>query len=179
MRNGHGMRITKHDGFTLIETMFALTILAIVAAGVIPMGLIATKASENQGHLAARTTEYAQDKLEQLMTLSWGDTTTDTRVSPMTDTGGTGLSVGGSNDPLAPAASYVDYLDINGNLMAAANGNAPKDWFYQRVWKVSLRPAPQDKLKLIEVSATVRVASQGGIGELPRSTVSAVKAFPF
>jgi prepilin-type N-terminal cleavage/methylation domain-containing protein len=178
MRDGQRMRVTRHDGFTLIEAIFALTILAIVAAGVIPMGLIATKATENQGHLGARTTEYAQDKLEQLMVLSWGDSTTDTRVSPMTDTGGTGLTAGGSSDPSAPTAKYVDYLDINGNLIPAGNGT-PNDWFYKRVWRVSVMPAPQDKLKLIEVSATVRVASQGGIGEVPRSTVSAVKAFPF
>jgi type II secretory pathway pseudopilin PulG len=172
------MRISRHDGFTLLETIFALSILMIVAAGIAPLGLVAVKASENQGHLAARTTEYAQDKLEQLMALAWGDSTSDTRVFPATDIGGTGLSVGGSNDPAAPAAQYVDYLDINGNLLVAAGNGEPAGWFYKRVWKVSL-PAGTAKLKLIEVSATVRVASEGGIGELPRSTVSALKTSPF
>jgi hypothetical protein len=66
-------------GFTLIETVFALTILMIVAAGVMPVALVAVRATENQGHLAARTTEYAQDKLEQLMSLSYGDSATDSR----------------------------------------------------------------------------------------------------
>ena len=86
----------KHEGFTLLETVFALSMLLIVAAGIMPLGLMAVKTTENQGHLAARTTEYAQDKLEQLMALSYGDSTTDTRVFPATDTGGSGLAIGGN-----------------------------------------------------------------------------------
>ena len=168
-------RATRDAGFTLIETIFALTILIIVAAGVMPLALVAAKATENQGHLAARTTEYAQDKLEQLMALSYGDTATDTRVFPSADVGGSGLAVGGSNNPAAPVALYVDYLDINGTLVDDAV-DAGTNWYYKRVWAVS---TPRANLKLISVTATVRVASQGGSGELPRSTVSALKTSPF
>ena len=169
-------RREKRDaGFTLIETIFALTILMIVAAGVMPLALVAVKATENQGHLAARTTEYAQDKLEQLMALSYGDAATDTRVFPSADVGGSGLSVGGSNNPAAPVALYVDYLDINGTLVDNAV-DAGTNWYYKRVWSVSV---PRANIKLISVTATVRVASQGGSGEIPRSTVSALKTSPF
>jgi prepilin-type N-terminal cleavage/methylation domain-containing protein len=168
---------SSDGGFTLIETIFALTLLAIIAAGVMPLALVAVKATENQGHLAARTTEYAQDKLEQLMALSYGDTVTDTRTFPSADVGGSGLSIGGSDDPDAPVALYVDYLDIDGNLVEDANDGGT-DWFYKRVWQVEV-PAGKANIKLITVTATVRVASQGGIGEVPRSTVSALKTSPF
>lgn len=162
-------------GFTLIETVFALTILMIVAAGVMPLALVAVRATENQGHLAARTTEYAQDKLEQLMSLSYDDAITDTREFPSVAAGGSGLTIGGSADPDAPVNLYVDYLDADGNLIEDADDGGT-DWFYKRVWSVS---SPRALLKMITVTATVRVAAQGGIGEVPRSTVSALKTEPF
>ena len=163
----------RHDGFSLLETVFALTILLVVAAGVMPLGLIAVKATENQGHLAARTTEYAQDKLEQLMALAFNDSATDTREFPADDEDGSGLTVGGSSDPAAPVDLYVDYLDIDGNLLEDVDDDST-DWMYKRVWVVET-PAGTVNLKQITVTAIVRVASQGGIGELPRSTVTALK----
>jgi len=165
-------------GFTLLETIVALGILAVVAAGVLPMAVVAVKTTENQGHLAARTTEYAQDKLEQLLTLAWGDTISDTRVFPAAASGGTGLAIGGSLNQAAPVAGYVDYLDINGNVVTGAGGNAPATWYYQRVWKVSL-VAGRTNLKQVEVMAIVRLAAAGGAGLLPQSTIVALKTSPF
>jgi len=169
-------KLQKHEGFTLLETVFALSMLLIVAAGIMPLGLMAVKTTENQGHLAARTTEYAQDKLEQLMALAYNDSATDTRVFPATDVNGKGLAVGGNSNPDAAVPFYVDYLDIDGTLIPAVGDGAPDDWYYKRVWQVS---TPKANLKQITVTATVRVASQGGVGELPRSTVTALKTSPF
>ena len=76
------MSAQTENGFGLVETMMALTVLLVVALGILPLGIIATTTTENQGHLSARTTEYAQDKLEQLLALSYGDTTSDTREFP-------------------------------------------------------------------------------------------------
>jgi prepilin-type N-terminal cleavage/methylation domain-containing protein len=169
------MQPRSQDGFTLLETLCALGLLAVVAAGVLPLGLLATKVTENQGHLVARTTEYAQDKLEQLLALAYGDSTSDTRVFPATSTDGTGLAVGGSTNTAAPVAGYVDYLDANGNVLASG-ANAPANWFYMRAWQVS---TPRANLKQITVTAIVRAAAAGGTGSIPQSTVSALKTSPF
>ena len=56
----------KTRGFSLLETMFAMTVLMVVALGMLPLGMRATTTAENEGHLMARTTEYAQDKMEQI-----------------------------------------------------------------------------------------------------------------
>ena len=88
----------------------------VAVIGLLSMSALATMYTENHGHLEARTTEYAQDKMEQLCALSYGDAVTDTRSFPALNSGGSGLAVGGSSDPSAPVALYVDYLDQNGNL---------------------------------------------------------------
>jgi len=61
----------SQTGLSLLETMVALTILLIATVGLLSIGMMATSTTENRGHLAARTTEYAQDKMEQLISLAW------------------------------------------------------------------------------------------------------------
>ena len=117
----------RDEGFSLLETMVGLGLLLVVAAGTLPLATVAFATSENPGHLSSRSAEYAQDKLEQLMALSWGDTTSDTRVFPAPDIGGSGLTIGGSTDPAAPVALYADYLDMQGTLIPSPNGAPPPD----------------------------------------------------
>jgi prepilin-type N-terminal cleavage/methylation domain-containing protein len=176
LSTGGKSRDCREAGFTLIETMIALGLLLVVAAGVLPLGVIAITTTENQGHLLARTTEYAQDKLEQLMSLSYGDSTSDTRVFPATELGGSGLTVGGSADPDAPVELYVDYLDADGTLVESVGVTPPEGWYYKRVWSVA---APQLRLKQITVTVIVRTAFAGGIGRTARSTVAVLKTSPF
>ena len=184
-------RARDQRGFSLVETMVALCLLLIVSAGVMPLALLTFRISENHGHLMARATEYAEDKLEQLMSLAYGDVVTDTRVFPAATTGGTGLTPGGSVNPAAPVNGYVDYLTMDGALLASVNGAAPADWFYQRVWRIEelgaadavrcpvAASAAQKCLKRITVTALVRRASQGGSGVTPTSTAVALKSYPF
>ena len=168
-------REESERGSSLIEAMAATVLLAIVMAGLMGMDAVASRITENYGHLAARTAEYAQDKMEQLMALAWGDTTTDTTVFPATAAGGTGLAQGGSSDVAAPVAGYVDYLDQNGQLIpAGAGGAAPAGWFYKRVWRVDV---PAANLKQITVSVTVAIGYEGA--SPTTSTMTVLKSFPF
>jgi prepilin-type N-terminal cleavage/methylation domain-containing protein len=177
-------------GFSLIEMMIALAVLLIVAVGVMSLGALAMMTTENQGHLGARTAEYAQDKMEQLLALKFCDATSDTTVLPTNAAGGQGLAgcaaplnnngtgAGGSSNPGAPVAGFVDYLDNSGNLLAAgAGGAAPASWKYIRVWQISSANATNT---VKQIAVTVRVSSEvGSNGALPQATLVALKAYPF
>ena len=103
---GNGKSMKKAQaGMSLIEVIVALGVLLIVAAGVMGLAVVAMSTTENQGHLAARTAEYAQDKMEQLLALDTCDGTppgkgTDTTVFPAVSGGGMGLA--GCNNATTP-----------------------------------------------------------------------------
>lgn len=129
----------QHDerGLSLIETMIAAAILLIVVVGVLNLFTMAITTNQQQGNIATRTTEYAQDKMEQLMALSFNDRTSNTTVFPVVPLGGTGLASGGSIPPAAPVALYSDYLDDTGNLLAGAAGASyTRQWIIARVGSV-------------------------------------------
>ena len=165
------------SGISLIETVIATMLLLVVLAGLGSMGVVGLTATENQGHLAARATEYAQDKMEQLLALSFNDSTSDTRLFPAPDTGGTGLAIGGSAVAASPVAKYVDYLDVNGSLMASSGTTAPTNWYYKRVWSVAYISG-STTMKKVTVTAVTRSAV-GSTGRTPTATVSSVKTYPF
>lgn len=180
--------VRGEQGMTIIEVVIASAILVTLMAGLMSLAGLAISTTENQGHLAARTTEYAQDKMEQLLSLTYGDTTSDTRTFPAANSGGTGLAAGGSSNPAAPVALYVDYLDQHGHLCGTAGADCvapvgitpPTGWFYQRVWKIESSATdvtlPAD-LKRITVTATV-VRGFGGAMKAA-STLAVLKANPF
>lgn len=171
-------RLAREDGTTLIEVIISSAILVTLMAGLMSLVGLAISTTENQGHLAARTTEYAQDKMEQLLALAYGDTTSDTTVFPATTSGGTGLNTvpGGSSNPSTPVAKYVDYLDQSGNLLVASGTTPPANWFYQRVWTIS-NPSGTTNLKQITVTATV--ARGFGGGNKAVSVLTVLKTNPF
>jgi len=159
----------------LIETVVGATLVLVASAALLPLGIVSTSITENEGHLSARTTEYAQDKMEQLLALAYGDSTTDTTVFPANDTGGTGLAAGGSVDSANPVAGYVDYLDANGSLLATTGSASPAGWMYMRLWEIS---NPSTNLKQITVTSIVAVKI-GPLGRMPRATIPTLKTYPF
>jgi type II secretory pathway pseudopilin PulG len=168
----------RQGGSTLIETMVATALMLVVSAGVMALAATSLATSENQGHLAARTSEYCQDKLEQLLALSFNDSTSNTTTIPTSASGGTGLTIGGSSSPGSPVTGYVDYLDITGNILTVSGNTAPSGWYYVRVWSIAAGPAGATNSKLITVTTQVD-APIGAAGAVPQSTVAALKVNPF
>lgn len=169
--------MSSERGVSLLETVIALAILLVASLGLIPLGVVAITTTESEGHLVARVTEYSQDKMEQLLSLAYGDVATDTRVFPAAATNGSGLAVGGSANPDAPVEKYVDYLTADGDLLASIGTAAPAGWFYKRVWAVSL---PSGTTGIKQVTVTTTVARRAGtLGLLPRARVVALKTSPF
>src|SRR5579862_7275274 len=78
----------REAGFSLLETVVATGLLCAVAFGIMALAVVALMTSENQGHLVARTSEYSQDKMEQLLALAFNDTSSNTTVIPTVSTGG-------------------------------------------------------------------------------------------
>src|SRR5215472_13003967 len=105
----------QEAGISLLETMISLAILLIASIGILAMTALSITTTENQGHLGARTAEYAQDKMEQLQSLNYLDQCTDTTVFPaVINCGvGQGLLAGGGLNPNAPVAGYSDYVDTS------------------------------------------------------------------
>ena len=175
-------------GMTMVETAIAVAMLLVVATGVLGIGVMAVSTTETQGHLAARTAEYAQDKMEQLLGLNFCDGGTDgqhgtdtTKFPAVSSANGgptyTGLAgctaggaalTGGNLTPAAPAQGYVDYLDVSGSPVT------DNTWEYVRVWQIT---APQANMK--QISVLVQAKRGIGDGAAPQSTVVALKTFPF
>lgn len=165
--------LTSERGTSLIETVIATSLLLVVTIGLLSMATLATVYTENHGHLEARTTEYAQDKMEQLLVLVYTDTVSDTTAFPALPSGGTGLAVGGSLNTSSPVNGYVDWLSQDGDLLGGGT-TPPTEWFYQRVWQVT---TPATGIKQIAVTTTVR--SSVGNALIPKSTVVAMKSSQF
>jgi len=188
-----GNRPRSERGSTLIETMVAIAILLIVVVGLLPVFAIGIQTTNQQGDMATRTTEYAQDKMEQLLTLNainltsdgFNDGTTDTTVFPSVTDGSTGCTGSGGNTcglggtmaasttvgsvpPAAVVKYFVDYLDTNGNLLTSSTGAE-----YTRQWQVSTDST--GTLKTITIVSTSLKAA-GVMGLAPTSTLVCVKS---
>ena len=139
-------RLKSEDGTTLIEVTVACAILLVVMSGLMGMAALATSITENQGHLGARTTEYAVDKMEQLQELTYGDAQSNTTVFPSVNNGGTGLAVGGSSDPGGAGRRLRRLPRSNGNILCTVatpcTATPPATWYYKRVWQITIAVAP-------------------------------------
>jgi len=162
-------------GTTLVETVIALIVLMVGVLSVMGVLSIAVTQNWNEGDRSTRTTEYAQDKMEQLLALTFNDGTSNTTVYPTASTGGTGLggtmsgnsTVGGVTSG-SPVAQYVDYIDASGNVQTTSAGA-----LYIRQWSISTNTGAN--LKTITIVARAMISTPSA-AMTPSTTLVSMKS---
>lgn len=142
-------------GFTLIETLVAVALLAGLAAGLARVVVVAQRAV-SIGAADSVALVAATQKLEELRSLAWSfDSRTGERVTDTTtDLAQPGSSGGGVGLRPSPAAAlesslpgYVDYLDPGGARIGTG-ADPPPGTAYIRRWAVAALGSSQDLLVL-------------------------------
>ena len=161
----------RAGGFTLVEVIIAMGLLTAVSLSVAQLFATSTRAN-----LAARsrtsTTAMAEQKLEQIRSLTWGfdtqgqglpvsDTTTNLTVYPLTQNG-TGLNPSPSNALEQNTSGFFDFLDAAGNWVGTG-GTIPGTAAYVRRWSITPLPTNPNNTLIIQVLVTPLSNEQGRV----------------
>jgi len=160
----------REAGFTLVEVLVALSLLAVMSLGVVWLFTVAIEA----GRVARDRTiglVLAAGKIEQLRSLEWRfeldasglpsprtDLVTDVSLDPMTP-GGAGLSESPSGTLDSDTPQYVDYFDRHGQW-AGGGGSPPADAVYVRRWSVHRLPSDPARVIAFGVLVTTMRAAR-------------------
>ena len=134
-------------------------------------------------NVSSRNTTYAavlaEQKLEELRSLVWGfdtqglplsDTGSNTAVSPVTSTGGTGLKPSPTTTLIEDTTGWVDYVDAYGNKISNAQ-NQQQQVVYTRRWSVTPLPTNPNNTIVLQVLVTRNKdrgeANEGNVKRLP------------
>ncbi len=174
-------------GVSLIETLIAVLIAVIGLFSVGGLIFQGTVTNKNQGTEVTRATIYAQDKMEKLLSLDFGNCSEPASSQPSscntTDIDATGwtqgIVAGGAVGPLqatcptsGASLGYVDFLDSNGIQLPGAtpatscSAVAPSNIAYVRMWQVTdLSSTGGPPIKQISVAVYARSAMNTGSGK--------------
>jgi hypothetical protein len=145
----------------MLETIIAGAILLAGFTGVMNLFIVSIVQNKAQGEDSSLATSLSQAKMEQLLGLSFTDTTA---------LGGSmaANTTKGSVYPNPVQAGYVIYLDHSGNAVAAANA------YFQQQWLI--QTGSDANLKTITVSTQSLAAALKG--KPPYSVLIAMMAKP-
>jgi prepilin-type N-terminal cleavage/methylation domain-containing protein len=166
--------VKRHDaGFSLLEALVAVTILATAALSIAHLLVTSTRANLSS-RKTTRAVILAEQKMAQLKALAWttddaGQAVSDTvsNVAVFSATGAcrsasAGAAVGLTPSPPGTLAAnvdgYVDYVDMRGCALGGGS-SPPAGTAYARRWAIG-RPGGTDTL-VFEVLVTPRVAVVG------------------
>lgn len=147
----------NQSGFSLLETLIATSLLAGGVLATAQMFILATRS--NTGAMKSTyAATLAQEKMEQLRSLTWGfdnvglpvqDYTTNTAVDPPLDNG-VGLTPSPDNALSANVAGYVDYVGRNGESLGGG-AQVPAAAAYVRRWSVEPLPTNPNNTLILQV----------------------------
>jgi prepilin-type N-terminal cleavage/methylation domain-containing protein len=164
--------VRPDGGFTILEVLIAMLLLAIMALGVAQLFGVAIQATTGARHQTS-TTILAAQKMEQLRSLTWGladdgtglpvsDTTTDLTQEPPSSGGG-GLNPSPATSLDANTPGYVDYLDVRGQRVGTG-ATPPGAAVFIRRWNIRPLPTNPNNTLILQVLVTTvtREAQVGG-----------------
>ncbi|MFL6280131.1 MAG: prepilin-type N-terminal cleavage/methylation domain-containing protein, partial [Vicinamibacterales bacterium] len=149
-------------GFSLVEVMVAMGLLTTVSLAVAQLFALSTRANViAKGQTS--TTAMAEQKLEQLRSLTWGfdltgqglpvsDTTSNLTVTPPTQDG-SGLNPSPADSLEQNTAGFVDFVDGAGGWVGTGT-TAPTTAVYIRRWSIQPLPTNPNNTLVIQVLVT-------------------------
>jgi prepilin-type N-terminal cleavage/methylation domain-containing protein len=156
-------RSTSRDaGFTIVEVLVALLIIAVAALGVAELFAVSIRSTHGARNQTS-TSVLAAQKMEQLRGLTWGfddtgtglpvsDLSTDLSMDPAA-AGGGGLNPSPPGTLNANVAGYVDYLDERGQWVGTG-AQPPSTAVYIRRWSIEPLPTNPNNTLVFQVLAT-------------------------
>ena len=154
----------QNRGFTLIEVLVAIALIAVAALGGIQLVAAATEMM-SRARVHSLAASLASARMEQLRSLRHEidaagmpltDRSTDLTIDPAAP-GGPGLSPSGAAALDANVGGYVDFLDRNGAWLAGGSTAPPRTVFVRR-WSIDAMDVAGD---LLVVQVLVRPSAAG------------------
>ena len=170
---------SRDGGFTIVEVLVALLIIAVMALGtaqLFAVSIRATYAARNQ----TSTTVLAAQKMEQLRSLTWGfdtiglpltDLSTNTALPIPSPTGGRGLQPSPPESLRSNTDGYVDYIDGFGRTIGGG-ADVPGGAVYIRRWSVEPLPTNPNNTLILQVLVT-KLRDRGTADSQFRSAIPA------
>jgi len=158
-------------GFSLVEVLVAMGLLTVVSMSVAQLFALTTRANVIAKG-ATSTTSMAEQKLEQLRSLTWGfdlsgqglpvsDTTTNLTVTPPTHDG-SGLNPSPADSLEQNTAGFVDFLDGGGQWVGTGD-KPPASAVYIRRWSITPLPTNPNNTLVIQVLVTPVVSEMARV----------------
>lgn len=158
-------------GFSLIEVLVSMGLLTAVSLGVAQLFALSTRANVIAKG-ATSTTAMAEQKLEQLRSLTWGfdlagqglplsDTTTNLTVTPPTQDG-SGLNPSPVDSLEQNTAGFVDFVDGAGAWVGTGT-TPPATAVYIRRWSIQPLPTNPNNTLVIQVLVTPVASEQARV----------------